>query len=135
MPRVSHAFFFVAVLYAIAGMAWGIHMADSGNHVQFPAHAHLNLLGWVGNAIFGTYFAFHPGRFVKNAWVTFALANIGVLVLIPSLAMLIADGESPTSPYVMPTAIGAGIVFVAMLSFTVAVLRGMFGPQKTNERP
>ena len=132
MPRVSHAFFFVAVLYAIAGMAWGIHMAESGDHVQLPAHAHLNLLGWVANAIFGTYFAFHPGRFTKNAWVTFLLSNVGVLVLIPSLAMLIAEGESPTSQWILPTSVGTVIVLLGMVSFAIAVCRGMFGPQKTS---
>ena len=133
MPRVSHWFFLVAVIYALAGMAWGIHMAESGDHSQLPAHAHLNLLGWVGNAIYGTYFAFHPGRFTKNAWLTFLLANVGILVLIPSLAMLIVDGEAPTSKWVMPTSVGTVIVLAGMAAFAIAVVRGMLGPQKVHD--
>src|SRR5215471_14575760 len=49
-----------AVLMAVVGMIWGIVMGISENHSSFPAHAHLNLLGWVSLFLFGIYYHLHP---------------------------------------------------------------------------
>lgn len=129
MPRVSQLFFAVAVICGIAGMAWGIHMAESGVHNQYPAHAHLNLLGWVGSAIYGTFFALNPGRFRRTAWVVLLLNTIGVAVMIPCLAMFYAEGNSPTSPYLMPLGIATFVVLAGMVAFATAVFRRLFGAQ------
>jgi hypothetical protein len=52
--------FRAAVLMAIAGMIWGIVMAASQDTSTLPAHAHLNLLGWVSLFLFGIYYHLHP---------------------------------------------------------------------------
>ena len=49
-----------AVILAIAGMIMGIVMAASGNHLVYPAHAHLNLLGWVGLLLIGIFYRYYP---------------------------------------------------------------------------
>jgi cbb3-type cytochrome oxidase subunit 1 len=49
-----------AVCLGIAGMIIGIIMAASGNHSVFPAHAHLNLLGWVSLFLIGIFYRLHP---------------------------------------------------------------------------
>src|ERR1700719_2499105 len=49
-----------AVLMVIAGMIWGIVMAISDDHSAMPAHAHLNLLGWVSLFLFGVFYHLHP---------------------------------------------------------------------------
>jgi hypothetical protein len=36
-------------------------MAISGNHSTFPAHAHLNLVGFVGLFLIGIFYRLHPG--------------------------------------------------------------------------
>ncbi|HET7197492.1 MAG TPA: hypothetical protein VFI86_02415 [Burkholderiales bacterium] len=58
--KASSLSFRAAVLFVLAGMAWGIQMAVSGNHQAFPAHAHLNLLGWVSLFLFGVFYHLHP---------------------------------------------------------------------------
>jgi hypothetical protein len=35
-------------------------MAASRDHSSTPAHAHLNLLGWVSLFLFGIYYRMHP---------------------------------------------------------------------------
>jgi len=35
-------------------------MGISQDHSTFPAHAHLNLLGWVSLFLFGIYYHLHP---------------------------------------------------------------------------
>jgi FtsH-binding integral membrane protein len=58
--KASTLSFRAAVLFVIAGMVWGLVMAISENHVTFPAHAHLNLLGWVSLFLFGIFYHLHP---------------------------------------------------------------------------
>ena len=58
--KASITSFRAAVLLAIAGMIWGIAMGISQDHSTMPAHAHLNLLGWVSLFLFGVYYHLHP---------------------------------------------------------------------------
>ena len=58
--RASSLSFRLAVLFVIAGMAMGIGMAMTQNHALMPAHAHLNLLGWVSLFLFGIYYERRP---------------------------------------------------------------------------
>ena len=58
--KASILSFRAAVLLVIAGMIWGIVMGISTDHSTMPAHAHLNLLGWVSLFLFGIYYHLHP---------------------------------------------------------------------------
>jgi hypothetical protein len=58
--KASVLSFRAAVLLVIAGMLWGIVMGISEDHSTMPAHAHLNLLGWVSLFLFGVYYHLHP---------------------------------------------------------------------------
>jgi hypothetical protein len=75
-----------AVLMVIAGMIWGIAMGISQDHSTLPAHAHLNLLGWVSLFLFGIYYHLHPaidrsGLASLQVWIWIAgtiIMTIGV---------------------------------------------------------
>jgi peptidoglycan/LPS O-acetylase OafA/YrhL len=58
--KASSLSFQGAVLCVIAGMVWGLVMAISQDHSAHPAHAHLNLLGFVCLFLFGIYYRLHP---------------------------------------------------------------------------
>jgi hypothetical protein len=58
--KASSLSFQAAVVLVVAGMIWGIVMAASGDHSAMPAHAHLNLLGWVSLFLFGIFYHLHP---------------------------------------------------------------------------
>jgi len=58
--KASVLSFRAAVVMVVAGMIWGIVMAITEDHSTFPAHAHLNLLGWVSLFLFGIYYHLHP---------------------------------------------------------------------------
>lgn len=58
--KASSLSFPAAVLMVVAGMIWGIIMAVSRDHSAMPAHAHLNLLGWVSLFLFGVFYHLHP---------------------------------------------------------------------------
>jgi peptidoglycan/LPS O-acetylase OafA/YrhL len=49
-----------AMLLVLAGMVWGLQMAITDDHSAFPAHAHLNLLGFVAFFLFGIFYRLNP---------------------------------------------------------------------------
>jgi hypothetical protein len=74
--RASTLSFCSAVCLGIVGMIIGIIMAASGDHSVYPAHAHLNLLGWVSLFLIGIFYRFHPS--VDTSRV--ALIQVGIWV-------------------------------------------------------
>ena len=118
--KASSVSFPAAVLAVIAGMIWGIVMAISRDHSAMPAHAHLNLLGWVSLFLFGIFYHLHPAiDRSKAALVQVTAWIIGTIVLTISVG-LIHTGHDAGEPF----AIGGSLtVFAAMLLFGWLVVR------------
>jgi hypothetical protein len=118
--RASSISFPAAVLMAITGMLWGIHMAMSNDHSTMPAHAHLNLLGWVSLFLMGVFYRLHPpldGSF---------LARLQVVIWIVSSIVLTAGVGLIYSGQKIGDAIAAVsslVVLADMLLFGWLVLR------------
>jgi FtsH-binding integral membrane protein len=118
--RASSLSFQAAVLFVIAGMAWGIAMAISQNHAPMPAHAHLNLLGWVSLFLIGIYYRLNPSLDASRAallqvWVWIA----GTVVLVAGVG-LIYTGHPEADPI---AAVGSFIVLIAALMFAWILYR------------
>jgi hypothetical protein len=127
MPRVSAAFFAAASVCLLLGMSWGIQMGATENFTMMPAHAHLNLLGWVTMALYGTFYALTPNTLCPRlAWVNFALSVIGVLLMIPFLALFL--GSRDTS-YVGGMVAGEIVTVLSLLVFGVSVGRELLRPR------
>jgi len=125
MPRVSAAFFTLSVACLFIGMGWGMHMAQAQDFVMAPAHAHLNLLGGVLSAVFGTFYALTKETYSpRMAWINLLLSLISVSITIPSLAMLLATNND--AKYGPLTGMGSGIMVLSLLVFAISVLRELF---------
>lgn len=121
MPRVSAAFFMTGALFLAMGMCWGIAMAVSQNFALAPAHAHLNLLGWVTMSIYGTFYALTRETFSPRlAWINYACATLGVVTMIPSLAVMLSTGNTALEPVV---GIGSLLSLIALLVFALSAFR------------
>lgn len=119
MPKVSDLFFKTAVLWLILGIGAGLQMAISGDHGAFPAHAHINLLGWVTSAIFGGYYALNPGKAARKiAMIHYGLYNVGLVIMLPALYLMLHGGNTAIEPVV---AVGSLIVAAAVLVFAFVV--------------
>ena len=124
MPRVSAAFFAVGALCLLIGMTMGMQMGGSHDFTLMPAHAHLNLLGWVTMSLYGTSYALARETMnEKMAWANFGISALGVLVMIPFLAMMLSSGNEALEVYV---AIGGGISMLGLLVFIVSVAKELF---------
>ena len=127
MPRVSAAFFALGVVCVFFGMLWGMKMGASEDFAMMPAHAHLNLLGWVTMALYGTFYALtHASLKPRLAWTNFALSAIGVAVMIPSLALYLGSHDAK---YVPGLLVGQAATFLSLLVFAVSVYRELVRPR------
>lgn len=124
MKGIAFAFFAAGALSVTIGMGWGIQMSASGDHALSPAHAHLNLIGWVTFALFGVYYALTPGAAQSTlARVHFGLALSGLLLIVPGIVMaLTGQGETLAK-------LGSVLTMLSMLVFLTTVLRHGFGSE------
>lgn len=116
----SNLGFRLAILMLIGGIGWGIAMAASGNHATMPAHAHLNLLGWVSLFLFGVFYRLHPSLersrlalFQVVAWA------VGTVVLAGAVG-LIHSGVAEAEPV---AAIGSLLMLADVLLFAFLAFR------------
>jgi hypothetical protein len=118
--KASSLSFKAAVLFVIAGMAIGIAMAATHDHSVFPAHAHLNLLGWVSLFLIGIYYRLNPWLDVSRAaLVQVVVWILGTIVLTIGVAAIYL-GHPAAEPIAI---VGSLIVFVDMLFFALLVFR------------
>lgn len=127
MPVLAQLYFKTAIIFLIVGIAAGIHMSISGDHGVTGAHAHINLLGWVTMALFGTYFAFEPDKARwRLARIQYGVYTLGVVVMMPSLYFMLM-GNPALEPLV---AVSSLVVFAGVLLFAVVI----FSSKKTVAR-
>jgi hypothetical protein len=121
MPLVSRLYFRTAILFLIAGICVGLHMAMSQDHSVAGAHAHINLLGWVTSAVFGGYYALNPAKAERRlALVQYGVYTTGVVVMAPALLLMLA-GNAALEPLV---ALSSFVVLAGVLLFAFIVFTG-----------
>jgi cbb3-type cytochrome oxidase subunit 1 len=118
--KASSLSFQAAVLAALAGMVWGIVMAASGDHSAMPAHAHLNLLGWVSLFLFGIFYHLHPELDRSRTAFTHVSIWIAATVILTIGVGLVHAGHEIGDPI---AAIGSLAVLADMLLFGWLVVR------------
>jgi hypothetical protein len=119
--KASALCFQAAVVFVVAGMIWGIIMAISDDHSAMPAHAHLNLLGWVSLFLFGIYYRLHPSlKGTTSARVQVWVWIIGTVILTIGVG-LVHTGHAVGDPV---AGVGSFVVLLDALLFGWLVFRG-----------
>jgi len=130
MPRVSAAFFATGVVCVLIGMLWGMHMGETNDFSLAPAHAHLNLVGWVTMALYGTFYALTRDTLsTRLAWINFVFALLGGLIMIPSLTLFLSTSDSKLIPVMI---VGEVLTVLGMLVFALAVFRELVRSRSSN---
>jgi hypothetical protein len=126
MSRLSLAFFATAAVFALGGMAWGVHMAMTKDFTMAPAHAHLNLLGWASLGVMGAFYGIAGDRANKRlGWLNYALSASAVVVMTPALALLLASGGKENLGVMIAPMLAIG----GMLVFLIDVLLMLRAPR------
>ena len=88
MKSLPFWFVVVGALLGLAGMAWGIQMAITQDHLLAPGHAHNNLVGFVLMVIYGFYYKLVPAAAQSRLAIAhFVLSLIGALTIGVGVAM------------------------------------------------
>ncbi len=126
MHGVARNFMTLAIVYALAGMALGLHMSITKDHGQMPVHAHAMTAGWLMSAVFACFYHLVPaaGRSVL-ATIHFWLAAISGIALMVGLYFLLAGNEA-VEPIV---AIGSMGFYAALALFAFIALRAIWSPR------
>lgn len=124
MKHTATRFFITGTVFALLGMIWGIQMSATHDHTLSPAHGHLNLIGFVAMAVFGTFYALSPAAAVSRlAGIHYLLTVAAVLVLVPGIALAISgSGE-------VLARIGSVLALASMALFAFVVFRHGVGEQ------
>jgi hypothetical protein len=121
--------FRTAVVIALFGFALGIAMGLLRDFSLGPAHAHINLIGWVSFFLYGTFYALVPSA-SKGLLprIHYALALTGGLAM---AARLIAnDGYGI---FMAISVAGAFIVYAGLAVFAWIVFRARFEPMEISK--
>jgi hypothetical protein len=118
MTALPRLFFMTAAVFALIGMAWGIHMSASADHTLAPAHGHLNLIGFVMMSVFGTYYALVPSAAGSGlARIHYGMSVLTVVVLVPGIVLAITGSDEILAK------LGSVLAVLTMLVFLVTILR------------
>jgi len=109
-----------AVVLVIAGMIWGIVMGITDDHSAMPAHAHLNLLGWVSLFLFGIYYHLHPATNASPIALVQVWAWIVMTVVLSIGVALVHTGHQAGDPI---AAVSSIVLLLDMLLFGLLVFR------------
>jgi cbb3-type cytochrome oxidase subunit 1 len=118
MKGIAFGFMVLAVCLGILGMIWGIQMAASQDHTLANAHAHLNLIGWVGFALYGLYYHVVPsaaqGRLPR---LHLAISVLAVGTIAPGIAITQSGGGDALA------ILGSFLTLASALIFLLTVIR------------
>ena len=113
--RYDFTFITAALLCLLAGECLGIWMGIAHDFTLSPAHAHLNLLGWVTLALYGVMHRAYPALAqAKAAQAQAALAIIGSIALPAGIAMSILTQNPLLAIIASFIVLGATATFLAM---------------------
>lgn len=120
MHIIAKGFLGSAVVYGIVGLASGLQMAISSQHTQIPAHAHVNLIGWVSFFLFAIFYQI-LGENVSKLFsrIHFWLAQASLLGLTIGL-FLVYSGKTQFEPL---AAISSLAYAASFLLFAVIVFK------------
>ncbi len=126
MQGVARNFFTLAIIYALCGMALGIHMSISQDHSQMPVHAHTMVAGWLMSSVFAFFYHLFPAARDSllarmHFWLT-AVSGIGLLI---GLFFLLA--ETPRSS--RWSAVSSMAFYASMLLFAFIALPAIYRTQ------
>lgn len=113
--------FRISVSLGLLGMAFGILMGVKQDFALAPAHAHLNLLGFVVMFLSALYYRAYPDAAASRlARYQAVVSVVGAMVFPIGIACVLLGGHDRFEPVVVA---GAITVFSGMAMFAVIVFR------------
>jgi hypothetical protein len=115
--RYPMIFIAAGLICLLIGEAYGIWMSQAPERFPFsPAHAHLNLTGWVTLALYGLIHRAYPDlATARLAPIQCLFAVVGPFVMAPGIFIAIQSGERN----VMLAILGSLLVVIGTVLFVI----------------
>jgi cbb3-type cytochrome oxidase subunit 1 len=114
----------VSTILILVGLGLGIGMGITQDFRLTPAHAHLNLLGFVALFLAGLYYNAMPEAAATRLAIIHAwIAVIGALLFPIGIGLVVLEGPQ----FEVVAIIGSLVVFFGMIVFAWIVFRHGFG--------
>lgn len=121
MKGIGLLFFASGVIYVSIGMLWGIQMGSTQDFTLAPAHAHLNLVGFVTMSLMGIFYHLTPRAAASIlSRVHFGLATLGVWTMVPGIAL--AETGQGEALVIVGSLLTAGAMAVFLVNLVVNVV-------------
>lgn len=117
--RIDTFCFMTAALAALTGMSLGIYMGLNQDFTLAPAHAHLNLLGWVTMALYGLYHRGTGRGANRLSWVQVTCGAAGFPLMAGGLGIALATGSHDSGNAIVA---GAVLSLLGMVLFLAVLL-------------
>ncbi len=118
---MTKSLFRISVSLGLIGIVLGIVMGIRQDFVLMPAHAHLNLLGFVTMFLSALYYRVVPGAAASGLARYQAIVSVAGAVVFPiGIACVLVGGHDRFEPVVVA---GALTVLLGMALFAVIVFR------------
>jgi len=122
--NLANWYFRIAMVWILVGVTLGIGMAATHDHSLFPAHAHINLLGWVSMGIFAFFYRLWPHaaatKLAKIQFWTYVPAHVVQMIAL----VILLRGNAGIEPVLAIASIVVGAAFVMFVvnawKFTVS---------------
>lgn len=116
--RYDLIFITAALLCLLVGEGLGLHMGMNEDFLLAPAHAHLNLLGWVTLAAYGLLHRAYPALATSRMAAFQCWFAVASNILMPvGLAMMLLGGAATL------VKVGSTAVILATLMFVIMFVR------------
>ena len=117
--RYDVTFISISLICVLAGMSLGIWMGMHQDFTLAPAHAHINLAGWVTLCLYGlVHRAFPALATAKLAPIQAFLAIVGGIALPIGIALAVTHPNTPPVPAIIASfavILGALLFFIMFL--------------------
>ena len=127
-----------AVVLGFIGFSMGFGMGISQDFSLAPAHAHMNLLGWVSFALYGAFYALIPQAAIGLLpRIHYILASVGTVVMVAGIAGIYLGHGATFEPLAIGGSIavyGSFILFVYIV-FRATPLASLAGKPGDSEEP
>jgi len=131
--NLAHLCLRTAVVLGFIGFSMGFGMGVSQDFSLAPAHAHMNLLGWVSFFLYGALYALIPQAAVGLLpRIHYILASVGTVVMVAGIAGIYLGHGATFEPLAIGGSIavyGSFILFVFIV-FRATPLASLFGSPK-----
>ena len=122
-----------AVILGFVGFSMGFGMGVSQDFSLAPAHAHMNLLGWVSFFLYGAFYFMIPRASIGMLpRIHYILASVGTVVMVAGIAGIYLGYGVTFEPLAIGGSIavyGSFILFVFIV-FRATPLASLFGTPK-----